>query len=99
MKPRTTLVLLAIAILLAAVIFGLDRFSQNPRERITRVVEVNRADIEGFTIRNGGGLIKIKAVGDAWKMVDPWKDDADLGIIDQLLEAIQSLRPEDVITD
>lgn len=99
MKPRTTLVLLAIAILLAAFIFGLDRFSQNTRERITRVVEVSRADIEGFTIRNSGGLIKVKAEGDAWKMVDPWKDDADLGIIDQLLDAIQSLRPEDVITD
>jgi len=102
MKPRTTLVLLVIAIALAAFIFGLDRFSQNSRDRRERsahVVEVNRTEIEGITIHNGDGLIKVKAEGDAWKMVAPWQDDADSGVIDQLLDAIQNLRPEDVITD
>jgi hypothetical protein len=102
MKPRTTLVLLAVAILLAAFIFTLDRWSQNTRdrrERAAHVVEINRTDVEGITIHNGDGLIKIKAEGDAWKMVAPWQDDADSGIIDQLLDAIQNLRPEDVITD
>jgi hypothetical protein len=102
MKPRTTLVLLAIAIALGAFIFGLDRFSQNAREhreRAAHVVEVNRADVEGITIHNGDGLIKVKAEVDAWKMVAPFEDDADTGVIDQLLDAIQNLRPEDVITD
>jgi hypothetical protein len=102
MKPRTTLVLLAVAILLAAFIFMLDRWSQNTRdrqERAAHVVEINRTDVEGITIHNGDGLIKIKAEGDAWKMVAPWQDDADSGMIDQLLDAIQNLRPEDVITD
>jgi hypothetical protein len=102
MKPRTTLVLLAIAIALAAFIFSLDRFSQNTRERRERaahVVEVNRTDIEGITIHNGDGLIKVKAEGEGWKMVAPLQDDADTGVIDQLLDAIQNLRPEDVITD
>jgi Domain of unknown function (DUF4340) len=102
MKLRTTLVLLAVAIALAAFIFGLDRFSQNTRDRRDRtahVVEVNRTDIGGITIHNGDGFIKVKAEGDAWKMVAPWQDDADEGVIDQLLDAIQNLRPEDVITD
>jgi hypothetical protein len=102
MKPRTTLVLLAIAIALGAFIFGLDRFSQNTREhreRAAHVVEVNRGDVEGITIHNGDGLIKVKAEVDAWKMVAPFEDDADTGVIDQLLDAIQNLRPEDVITD
>jgi hypothetical protein len=102
MKPRTTLLLLAIAIALAAFIFTLDRFSQNTRERQERsahVVEVNRTDIDGLTIHNGDGFIKVKAEGDGWKMVAPWQDDADAGVIDQLLDAIQNLRPEDVITD
>jgi hypothetical protein len=102
MKPRTTLVLLAVAIALAAFIFGLDRFSQNTRdrrERAAHVVEVNRTDIEGITIHNGDELIKVKAEGDAWKMVAPWQDDADTGVIDELLDAIQNLHPEDVITD
>ena len=102
MKPRTTLLLLAIAIALAAFIFALDRFSQNTRERRERsahVIEVNRTDIEGVTIHNGDGLIKVKAEGDGWKMVAPWQDDADAVVIDQLLDAIQNLRPEDVITD
>jgi Domain of unknown function (DUF4340) len=102
MKARTTLVLLAIAIALAAFIFSLDRFSQNTRdrgERAAHVVEVNRTKIEGITIHNGEGVIKVKAEGDAWRMVAPWQDDADTVVIDQLLDAIQNLRPEDVITD
>src|ERR1700736_934829 len=102
MKPRTTLVLLGVAIALAAFIFSLDRCSQNTRDRrehAARVVEVNRTDIDGITIHNGSGIIKVKAEEDAWKMVAPWQDDADAGVIDQLLDAIQNLRPEDVITD
>ncbi|MBV9645099.1 MAG: DUF4340 domain-containing protein [Verrucomicrobia bacterium] len=102
MKPRTTLFLLAIAIALAAFIVILDRFSQNTRERQERsaqVIEVNRTDIEGLTIHNGDGFIKVKAEDDGWKMVAPLQDDADAGVIDQLLDAIQNLRPEDVIAD
>ena len=102
MKPRTTLILLVIALALAAAILALDRFSQKTRdrhERTAHLVEVNRADIEGITIQNGTGLIKVKAEGDSWKMVAPWQDDADSGVIDQLLDALQGLRPEDVITD
>ena len=102
MKPRTTLVLLIIAVALGAFIFGLDRWSQSTRERRERaahVVEVKRTDIEGFTIRNGDELIRVKAEGDAWKMIAPWQDDADAGVVDQLLDAIQNLRPEDVIAD
>ena len=102
MKPRTTLVLLGVAIALAGFIFSLDRCSQNTRDRrehAAHVVEVNRTDIDGITIHNGNGLIKVKTDGDTWKMVAPWQDDADAGIIDQLLDAIQNLRPEDVITD
>ncbi len=102
MKPRTTLVLLVVAIALGGFIFGLDRCSQNTRdrrERTAHVVEVNRTDIDGITIHNGSGVIKVKTENDNWKMVAPWQDDADAGIIDQLLDAIQNLRPEDVITD
>jgi Domain of unknown function (DUF4340) len=102
MKLRTTLVLLIIAVALGAFIFGLDRWSRSTRERRERaahVVSVMRANIQGFTIRNGDELIKIKAEGDAWKMIAPWQDDADASVVDQLLDAIQSLRPEDVITD
>jgi Domain of unknown function (DUF4340) len=102
MKPRTTLVLLGIAFALASFIFGLDRCSQNTRdrrERAAHVVEVNRTAIEGFTIYNGNGVVKIKTEEDAWKMVAPWQDDADAGVVDQLLDAVQNLRPEDVIAD
>ena len=102
MKLRTTLVLLIIAVALGAFIFGLDRWSRSTRERgerATHVVSVTRANIQGFTIRDGDELIRIRAEGDAWKMIAPWQDDADAGVVDQLLDAIQSLRPEDVITD
>jgi hypothetical protein len=72
MKLRTTLVLLIIALAMGAFIFGLDRWSQSTRERRERaahVVSVTRANIEGFTIRDGDELIRVKAEGDAWKMI------------------------------
>jgi hypothetical protein len=102
MKPKTTLILLAVAIALAVFVFGLDRFSQNTRERKERaahLVEINRTDVDGITIQNGAVLIKLKAQGDTWKMVAPWQDDADAEVIDQLLDAIQNLHPEDVIAE
>jgi Domain of unknown function (DUF4340) len=102
MKARTTLLLLIIAVALGAFIFALDRWSQSTRERRERaahVISVTRANIQGFTIRDGEDLIRVKAEGDAWKMIAPWQDDADAGVVDQLLDATQSLRPENVITD
>jgi hypothetical protein len=102
LKPRTTLILLAVAIGLAAFVFSLDRFSQTTRdrrERAAHVVEINRTDVDGITIQNGDVLVKLKAEGDAWKMVAPWQDDADAEVIDQLLDAIQNLHPEDVIAE
>jgi Domain of unknown function (DUF4340) len=102
MKPKTTLVLLAVALLLGAFIFGLDRFSQNTRdirERTTHVVQINRTNVQRITIQNGDSLIKIKTDGDAWRMTAPLEDDADTTVVDQLLDAVQNLRPEDLITD
>jgi hypothetical protein len=102
LKPRITLILLAVAIALAAFVFSLDRFSQNTRdrrERAAHVVEINRTGVDGITIQNGDLLIKLKVQGDAWKMVAPWHDDADAEVIDQLLDAIQNLHPEDVIAE
>jgi hypothetical protein len=102
MKPKTTLILLAVALLLGAFIFGLDRLSQNTRdirERTTHVVQINRTNVQRITIRNGDSVIKIKTDGDAWRMTAPFEDDADTTVVDQLLDAVQNLRPEDLITD
>jgi hypothetical protein len=102
MKPKTTLILLAVALLLGAFIFGLDRLSQNTRdirERTTHVVQINRTNVQRITIRNGDSVIKIKTDGDAWRMTAPLEDDADTTVVDQLLDAVQNLRPEDLITD
>jgi len=102
MKPGTTLVLLIVAVAIGAFIFGLDRWSKSTRERRERaahVVQVIRTKIQGFTIHDGDELIKVRTDGDAWKMIAPWQDDADTGVIDQLLDAVQSLQPKDVITD
>ena len=102
MKLRTTLALLAIAVALGGVIFGLDRCSQSTRERQHRAAylgQINQSDIRGFTIQNENELIRVKADGDDWKMIAPWQDDADVSVIDQLLDALQALRPDDTITD
>ena len=102
MKLRTTLALLAVAIALGGIIFGLDRCSQSTRERQHRSAylgQFNQRDIRGFTIQNENELIRVQADGDEWKMIAPWKDDADVTVIDQLLDALQALRSDDTITD
>ena len=100
MKLRTTFILFVIAIALGAFILVLDHQSLTTREqaeRIQRIFKVERKEIKGFTIHNGDDLVKAKAKGDSWKLTKPWTDDADLRAIDQLLNAIQFLRPDDVI--
>jgi hypothetical protein len=102
MKPGTTFILLAVAVLLGMSIFELDRCSQSTREiraLASRVFEVTRTDVQGFTIQNGDSSIRIKAAGDGWKMVTPWDDYADTGVVDQLLDAVQNLHPDDLIAD
>jgi hypothetical protein len=100
MKFRTTFILLAIAIALGSFILVLDHQSSTTRERserTQRIFTVQRNEIRGFTIHNGDDEVKVRADGDTWKLVKPWKDDADGGLVDQLLNAIQMLRPDDII--
>jgi Domain of unknown function (DUF4340) len=100
MKLRTTLALLAVAIALGGFIFGLDRCSQSTRERQERAAHIGQAnqnDIRGFTIQNGEETVRLRADGDDWKMVAPWKDDADISVVDQLLDALESLQSDDTI--
>jgi hypothetical protein len=102
MKLRTTLALLAVAIALGGFIFGLDRCSQSTRQRQERAAHIgqaNQRDIRGFTIHNGEETIRLRADGDDWKMVAPWKDDADISVVDQLLDALESLQSDDTIVD
>jgi hypothetical protein len=102
MKLRTTLVLLIVASALGVFIFALDRCSQSTRDRQERAAHIgraNRRDIRGITIQNGEETIRLKADGDDWKMIAPWNDDADIGVIDQLLDALQGLHSDDFITD
>jgi len=100
MKLRTTFILLVIAIVLGAFILVLDHQFLTTREqtdRTQRVFEVERKEIKGFTIHNGDNLVKVKTEGDSWKLTKPWTDNADLRVVDQLLNTIQFLRPDNVI--
>ncbi len=102
MKLRTTFFLLAIALVLAGLIFFLDRSVQSPRElneRSARLLAVDPNQVRGFTIHNGEQLIKARNDGDDWKLVAPWNDAADISVVDQLLTAAQFLRPDAVIDD
>ena len=102
MKLKTTFFLLAIALVLAGLIFFLDRSVQSPRElneRSARLLAVDPNQVRGFTIHNGEQLIKARNDGDDWKLVAPWNDAADISVVDQLLTAAQFLRPDAVIDD
>jgi hypothetical protein len=101
MKFRTTFILLAIAMALGSFILVLDRQTATTRERDSRrqrrILVVQRNEIKGFTIHNGDEEVKVKSNGDTWQLTKPWLDDADGGLVDKILNAIQTLRPDDVI--
>ncbi|MBV9674377.1 MAG: DUF4340 domain-containing protein [Verrucomicrobia bacterium] len=102
MKLRTTFILLMVAVFLGIFILVLDRRSKNTRdlaEYYAQPFKIARNEIQSFTIYNGDQTIQADSTDEGWKLSAPWQDSADEGLIDQLLTALEFLRPDDYIAD
>ncbi len=103
MKLKNTLTLLVIA----AGLFGFIWFwekdwagTQRAAENAGRVVQFNRDEIDGITIKNTGTTIELnKSKKGLWTMKKPLEDRADSSAIVQLFTAAEALKSEALASD
>lgn len=103
MKLKNTLTLLVIA----GGLFGFIWFwekdwagTQRAAENAGRVVQFNRDEIDGITIKNTGTTIELsKSKKGLWTMKKPLEDRADSSAIVQLFTAAEALKSEALASD
>lgn len=103
MKPRTTLILLVVAV---AVFFGIKIYeSSNPTtheselqaNRVFR--EFDRSNLTGFEIKNGGETTTFKKEGETWFLDIPVRDLVDANAMTRLLTSFETLTSKARIDD
>ncbi|MEY2528499.1 MAG: hypothetical protein QOJ05_589 [Verrucomicrobiota bacterium] len=100
MKTKTTLLLLAVVIAVAAYIKFFESKGPNTEEakrRAGNVVNFERDALEGIVILNGDDKIDLRKQGQKWRLEAPFKDQADRGAIENLLANLDSWQKYDSI--
>ncbi|MFL6589742.1 MAG: DUF4340 domain-containing protein [Chthoniobacterales bacterium] len=93
MKTKTTLILLAIAVAVAVYVKFYESKGPNTEEakRLAgNVVNFERDALEGVVIQNGDDRIELRKQGQKWRIEAPFKDQADHGVVDNLLADLDS---------
>ncbi|HMG04540.1 MAG TPA: DUF4340 domain-containing protein [Chthoniobacterales bacterium] len=88
MKTKTTLLLLAALVALGAFIKFYESKGPNTveaRRQAQNVVNLDRDKLEGIVIENGDDKIELRRQDRKWRLEAPFKDQADSGVIEQLL--------------
>jgi Domain of unknown function (DUF4340) len=100
MNLRTTLVLLIIAIGLGVFIWILDRRSPTTRtNRTGYVVDLDRNEVTRLEITSDSANTILNKTATGWQISAPVNDRADTQVVDSLLDNIQFLRRDDVISN
>jgi len=100
MKTKTTLLLLAVVIAVAAYIKLYESKAPNTEEakrQAGNVVNFERDALEGIVIQNGDDKIDLRKQDQKWRLEAPFKDQADRGAIDNLLADLDSWQKFDSI--
>jgi hypothetical protein len=101
MKAKTTLILLAVAVIVFSYIYFYDRKQPNTEEaqrQAQHVVNFNRDKIDGLIIQNGDEKIELRRHDKKWRLEGPIKDQADTSLIDNLLMDIESWQKDTTIS-
>lgn len=100
MNLRTTVALLIIALGLGLFIWILDRRSPTTRENRTGyVVDLDRNQVTRLQIMNERANIILNKTAGGWEITAPVNDRADAQVVDSLLDNIQFLRRDDIISN
>jgi len=100
MKWKTTLVLLAIAIVLGLYIKFVESkrpSTEEAQRQAQNVVNFTRDKIEGVIIQNGDDKIDIRRRDNKWRLETPIKDQADNSLIDNLLLDLENWQKDSTI--
>src|SRR4029077_19453546 len=100
MKTKTTLLLLIVAVAVALWIKFYESKGPNTEEakrQAGNVVNFERDDLEGIVIQNGDDRIELKKQDLKWRIEAPFKDQADRGAIDNLINDLDSWQKFDSI--
>jgi Domain of unknown function (DUF4340) len=101
MKLKTTLILLAIVIALAAFIKFYESKRPNTEEakrRAQNVVNFDREKLDGIVIQNGDDKIELRRRDNKWRLEAPIKDQADNAAIANLLSDLETWQKDDTIS-
>src|SRR4051812_37282810 len=101
MKPRTTLILLAIT----TVFFGYMYFyekklpgTEEAKRQSGNVVNIATDKIDGMVIQNGDDKIELRRKDKKWRLESPIKDQADSSLVDGILSDIESWQKDTTIS-
>jgi hypothetical protein len=100
MKTKTTVLLLIVAIAVALYIKFYESKGPNTEEakrQAGNVVNFDRDALEGIVIQNGDDRIELKKEGLKWRIETPFKDQADRGAIDNLINDLDGWQKFDSI--
>jgi hypothetical protein len=100
MKTKTTVLLLIVAIAVALYIKFYESKGPNTEEakrQAGNVVNFDREALEGIVIQNGDDRIELKKQDLKWRIESPFKDQADRGAIDNLINDLDGWQKFDAI--
>ena len=100
MKFKTTLVLLAIVVALAAFIKFVESKRPNTEEakrQAGNVLNFDRDKLDGIIIQNGDDRTELRLHDQKWRVESPIKDQADNGAVSGLISDLESWHKEDTI--
>lgn len=101
MRPRTTLLLLAAAIVLACFIAFVERRSESTRQReeeARRALQIRTDHVSYLRFQSTNLVIECAKDDDSWVVVQPFRARADAAVIDRILAGLQELPRGEVIT-
>ncbi len=100
MRIRTTLVLLAIVVAVAAFIKLVESKRPNTEEaqrQAGNVLNFDRDKLEGIIIQNGDDKTELRLRDNKWRVESPIKDQADNGAVSALISELESWHKDDTI--
>jgi Domain of unknown function (DUF4340) len=100
MKTKTTVLLLIVAVAVALYIKFYESKGPNTEEAKRQqgnVVNFERDALEGFVIQNGDDRIELKKQDQKWRIEAPFKDQADRGTVENLINDLDGWQKFDSI--
>jgi len=103
MNPRTTIILLLVALGFGSWLFFVDRKGETTKQReeaARKALRIEQARVTGFTFTAGTNLaVTCAKQNDKWRLTAPVAARADAGAVDRLLAGLADMKRGEIITE